>query len=406
LFSWYKSKFLDKNQIKTDTQVLQCRFSAIFAKMQFKEIIGQEQVRQRLIASVMENRVSHAQLFLGPPGSGNLALSLAYIQYIGCANKSESDSCGRCNSCNKFSKMIHPDVHFTYPVAGLKEVKNPVSVNFAAQWREAVTENPYLNLQQWYDTIGMENKQGFISVNESADIIKGLSLKSFESEYKFVVIWMPEKMRTDAANKLLKMIEEPPQKTLFILVAEDEEQIISTIRSRTQLIKIKRLLDIELSHALVQRHNVERTKAEMIAHLSQGDYNAAQSLISEEADNSSVDSFIAWMRLCYKLPLKELTGWIDDMAKAGRENQKNFLYYATHMARECLIINFAGEGITRMEESQLTALRPFARRINFNNSFLFVDELNRAHYHIERNGNPKIIFMDLSIKMNSLIGAN
>ncbi|MGI8893196.1 MAG: ATP-binding protein [Bacteroidia bacterium] len=374
--------------------------------MQFKDIIGQEEVKQRLITSVKESRVSHAQLFLGPSGSGSLALALAYIQYIGCENRQANDSCGKCNPCNKFSKMIHPDVHFTYPVAGLRDIKNPKSIHFVAEWRAAVTENPYLNLQQWYDTLGMENKQGYISVEESSEIIKVLSLKSFESEYKFVIIWMPEKMRTDAANKLLKIIEEPPQKTLFIMVAEDEEQIIPTIRSRTQLIKIKRLSDRELANALVEKVGIDRTKAEMAAHLSQGDYNAALTLMTEETDTSDVNKFIDWMRLCYKLQVKELTRWVDEMAKAGRENQKNFLYYATFMARECLMINFAGEEITRMEENQLVALRLFAKRINYNNGFSFVDELNKAHYHIERNGNPKIIFMDLSIKMNSLIGAN
>ena len=377
----------------------------IFAVMQLKDVIGQDEVKIRLINSVKENRVSHAQLFLGSSGSGSLALALAYIQYISCENKGDTDSCGKCNSCVKFNKHIHPDIHYTYPVAGVKEVKNSRSVNFITQWREAILENPYMDLQQWYEWLGMENKQGFISVDESADIIRSLSLKAFESEYKFVLIWMPEKMRTDAANKLLKMIEEPPQKTLFILVAEDEEQIIGTIRSRTQLVKIKRLSEKEISEALTKHFNADRSLAEMVAHLSHGNYNTARSLISEGTDNSGVDNFIAWMRLCYKLPMKDLIRWIDEMAKSGRENQKNFLYYATHMARECLMLNFAGEESTKMDESQITPLRPFAKMINFNNSFSFVDELNKAHYHIERNGNPKIIFMDLSIKMNRLIAS-
>lgn len=362
-------------------------------------------MKKRLITSVKENRVSHAQLFLGPSGAGPLPLALAYIQYIGCENKTD-DSCGKCNSCNKFSKMIHPDVHFTYPVAGVKDVKNPKSVNFLAEWREAVSANPYLDLQEWYEMLGMENKQGLISVDESADIIKSLTLKSFESEYKFVLIWMPEKMRVDASNKLLKMIEEPPQKTLFLLVAEEEDQIIPTIRSRTQLIKINRLPDKELARHLEINHKVDKTRAEMIAHLSQGDINAAMSLISGDSNQGEVQEFIDWMRLCYRLSVKDLAKWIDEISRTGRENQKNFLYYATHMARECLMLNFAGAEATRMDENQLDLLRPFAKRITYDKSFSFVDELNKAHFHIGRNGNPRIIFMDLSIKMNRLIGAN
>ena len=373
--------------------------------MQFKDVIGQEKVKQRLLNSVHENRVSHAQLFLGPGGAGTLPLAMAYIQFIGCENKQAEDSCGHCNSCLKFGKLIHPDEHFTYPVATVKDVKNPKSVNFVGQWREAVTENPYLSLQQWYDLLGMENKQGFISVEESSDIIRGLSLKSFESEYKFVLVWMPEKMRTDAANKLLKIIEEPPQKTLFILVAEDEEQIIPTIRSRTQLVKITRLNDNELAAALVFKFNLDRAKANVLAHLSQGDFITAQTLLAEGAENEAHD-FIDWMRLCYRLPMKDLTKWVDEMAKTGRENQKNFLYYATHIARESLMLNFAGEQAVRLDENQFHSIKKFASQLNFRNGFSFVDELNRAHYHIERNGNPKIVFMDLSIKMNKLIAAN
>ena len=371
--------------------------------MQFEAIIGQEKVKQRLLTSVQENRVSHAQLFLGSPGSGNLALAFAYIQYISCENKSADDSCGTCNACIKMAKHVHPDVHYTYPVAALKDVKITRSVNFITQWREAVLANPYMNLQQWYDYLGMENKQGFISVEESSDIIKQLSLKSFESEYKFVIIWMPEKMRTDAANRLLKIIEEPPQKTLFILVAEEADQIITTIRSRTQLVKINRLKDEEIKNTLVTKHIAEPKQAEVIAKLSQGDYNAALDLVAEGAETSEVDNFIAWMRLCYQLKVKELSGWVDDMAKTGRENQKNFLYYSTHLARECMMLNFAGDDTVRMADEQLTMLRPFAKMINYDNGFAFVDELNKAHFHIERNGNPKIVFMDLSLKMNKLI---
>lgn len=373
--------------------------------MQFKDIIGQEKIKHRLLNSVHENRVSHAQLFLGPAGAGTLPLAMAYIQFIGCENKQAEDSCGLCNFCIKSRKLIHPDIHFTYPVATVKDVKNPKSVNFVSQWREAITENPYLSLQQWYDGLGMENKQGFIPVEESSDIIRGLSLKSFESEYKFVLVWMPEKMRADAANKLLKIIEEPPQKTLFVLVAEDEGQIIPTIRSRTQLIKINRLTDSELARALVSKFNIDQTKANILAHLSQGDFITAKALLAEGAENESHD-FIDWMRLCYRLPMKDLTKWIDEMAKTGRENQKNFLYYATHMARESLMMNFAGAQVVRLEESQFLPIKKFASQLNFRNGFSFVEELNKAHYHIERNGNPKIVFMDLSIKMNKLLVAN
>src|SRR5690606_17136804 len=216
-------------------------------------------VKKKLIHTVKENRVSHAQLFLGSSGSGSLALAIAFAQYISCTNKTEEDSCGECSSCTKFQKLAHPDLHFAFPVASNKRVKDkPTSKDYIKEWREALMHSPYLNLNDWYQKIEIENKQGSISVHESADIIKALSYKTYESEYKTLIIWMPEKMNASTANKLLKQIEEPEQKTLILLVAEDEEQIISTVRSRTQLVKVPLLDQESIGNYLIREYGLQQ----------------------------------------------------------------------------------------------------------------------------------------------------
>jgi DNA polymerase-3 subunit delta' len=371
--------------------------------MQFRDVIGQRAVKLRLTNSVKENRVSHAQLFLGPAGSGNLAMAIAYAQYLVCENKGE-DSCGTCSACIKMNKMVHPDVMYSYPVAPKEKISKPKSIDYAEDWRKAVRENPYMNFNDWVESLSIENKQGIISVEESADILRRLSLKSVESGYKIVVIWQPEKLHISAGNKLLKIIEEPPEQTIFILVANDHEQIISTITSRTQLIKINRISDEEMLENLVSGHGLSRETAKKIVHRADGDYREALLLLNHDPqEDDDGQLFLDWMRNCLKSNVANIAAFSESMSKVGREKQKMFLQTALHIARECIVMNYADHTMVRMEGKEFEDFRRFSPFVNKNNAEQFVEELNKAHFHLERNANTKILFTDLSFAMNQLL---
>lgn len=376
--------------------------------MLFSQIIAQQKVKERLITSVKEERISHAQLFSGREGAGALPLAMAYAQYINCENRSETDSCGKCNACIKIQKLIHPDLHFSYPVANVKkEVKQPSSLDFISEWREALLENPYLGVNEWIRAIvGDENKQLFISVEESADIIHKLSLKTFESPFKILIMWLPEKMRTDAANKLLKIIEEPPGKTVFIFVSENHDQLPATILSRLQFIKINRPSDNDIRNALVNRSGISVQEAKRIVHLADGNYNLAQSLAKNEIGEVELEQeFLEWMRICFN-PFKDvkvMTAWVDKKAKEGRENQKNFLSFCLEASRECLVSNYGNREQLRFDEEAFPGFQKFSAFVTRYNIEEFSEALNKAHYHIERNANPKILFLDLCLKMHSIL---
>ncbi len=372
--------------------------------MQFSDIIGQGEVKQRLAHSVNENRVSHAQLFLGAEGSGNLAMAIAYAQYIVCENKTGNDSCGACAACIKMKKLVHPDVTFSYPVAPREKITKPKSVDFVEEWRKAVLANPYMNFNDWVEFLDIENKQGIISVEESADIIRRLSLKSVESGYKIVIIWQPEKLNVAAANKLLKIIEEPPDKTLFLLVAQNHEQIISTISSRTQLIKINRISENEMLENLVSIHGVTKDVAKKIVHRADGNYREALLMISNDPDEEDdAKMFLSWMRNCWQANLPGISEFADSMSKTGREKQKVFLQSALRYTRECLVINYADHSMIKIEGKEFEDFKKFAPFVHKKNADQFTDELNKAHFHLERNANSKILFTDLSLTMHRLL---
>jgi len=375
--------------------------------MQFKEIIGHDKVKSRLIKSVNEERISHAQLFLGQEGCGNLPMAIAYAQYISCLNKSDTDSCGECTSCVKFQKLAHPDLHFVFPVATSAEVKkDPVSANYIHQWREANLEEPYLSLANWQDRIETGNKQLLISKNESESILKILSLKTYESEYKTMIIWYPERFNIASGNKLLKIIEEPPSKTLFILVAHDAEQIISTILSRTQLVKIGRIKEEVLQSELVKKYGLEDAVANKIAHQSDGNFINAQKLIEHSAlEEEFHELFKIWMRSAFKGNVPGLITWSEEIAKTafGREKQKQFLKYALHLVRESLIKNYGDSEMERIAENEAKFLSNFAPYVHGANCIEIIELFNHASYHIERNANPKILFLDVSLKLTKLL---
>ncbi len=372
--------------------------------MFFRQVIGQENIKKSLLQSVKDSRVSHAQLFAGSDGSGNLALALAYARYVSCRNKQEGDSCGECPSCKKYSKLIHPDLHFVFPVVKTPKFKDPVSDNFLNEWRAMVNKNPYFNLDQWFSFIGAENAQGLIYSHESEEIIRKLNLKPFESEFKVMIIWMPEKMHVACSNKLLKMIEEPPSKTLFLLVAENEENIITTIRSRCQLIKIPPIDDVSVETALSTVQGAEGANIESIVHLARGNYRRALELLQpDEMSAFNLERFKELMRLSYGRKFLDLFRWSEVLSAVGREKQKSFLLYSMKLLRENFVSNLKNNALVFMADDEADFSKRFAPFINERNIIQLSKLLEEAFNHVSMNGNPRIIFTDMAFKVTKLI---
>ena len=369
--------------------------------MRFKDIIGQEKVKHKLIQTIRDNRVSHAQLFLGPESSGSLALALAYAQFINCENKLEDDSCGECSSCKKYSKIVHPDLHFSFPFFA-KNGKE-TSLDYIIDWRKAFLKNPYLSLEYWRDFTNAENKQANINIAECHKIIQSLSLKPFEAEYKVLIMWLPEYLGKNG-NALLKLIEEPAQKTLFLLVAENQDQILTTILSRTQLVKINRPKEAEIKSFLMQEHSVNEEQAKQIAFISDGNVEKAMASIAESAHNSFYELFRNWILLCFKndgLGLVELVE--KDFPKMGRENQKSFILYAINIMREVLLIKNDLRQIVRLAGKEETLASRFADLFSHDQLEAIITLFEETSFNIERNANPKILFLDVSLQLILLL---
>jgi len=372
--------------------------------MLFKDIIGQNKIKERLIQSVKENHVSHSQLITGPEGCGKLAMAIAYAQYISCISKKDTDSCGECSSCKRYQRLVHPDLHFVFPVVKTSAFKKPVSNDFIKQWREMLLENPYFNDEDWYKKIGVANSQGMIYSQESDEINHILNMATYESEYKVMIIWLPEKMHIFCANKLLKMIEEPPPKTLFLLVSEDEEQIIPTIRSRCQHIKMNGIEPEFLMEALEKHPNAKGKDIEGIVRLSHGNYRKALELISSDEDNFyNLENFMKLMRLTYSRRFYEIFDWINEISTAGREKQKSFLQYSLKMLRENFIYNLKNPELSFMDEREKSFSSKFSPFVNEKNIIPMSEEIEKAYRDISMNGNPSIIFTDISFKIMKLI---
>ena len=379
--------------------------------MLFSEILGQDHIKSHLATSANSGRIPHAQLFIGPEGSGTLPLAIAYAQYILCANTNRENKEGNA-ACNlKFQNLSHPDLHFVFPVASNSEVKShPVSANFLKHWREFVAETPYGSLFDWYKKIDIANKQGQIGVDEATEIVKSLSLKAYEGGYKVMIIWMADKMNTATANKLLKLLEEPPQKTVFLLIAESEDDLLQTILSRCQILHFNALPEQVIADGLVTRKNVEPKTALKMAHQAQGNYNKALHLLHKTADELPVEEwFVMWVRAAFRAKgnaaaIHDLIAWSEQIAAIGREAQKQFLNFCIDMFRQALLINYNAKELVYMEPTvekfKLANFAPFVNGSNINDIF---KELSDALYHIERNGNAKIILTDLSIKLTRLI---
>jgi DNA polymerase-3 subunit delta' len=374
--------------------------------MFFRDIIGQEALKARLIQTVRENRVSHAWLFFGPEGAGVLPMVLAFAGYILCTGRNENDACGSCVSCNKVGKFIHPDLHFVFPVNKTRSLEkdNVTSDDFIAEWRTFLLKNPYGRLTQWYDFIDLENKQGVINTEESKRLAGKLNLKSFESDYKVVIIWQPEKMNDQASNKLLKLLEEPPPLTIFLLVSEIPDQLLATVRSRCIPVKIPRISDSDLSEAIVNKHIIQKDKATDIVRLASGNYLKALELISETEDiKYNFIKFRDLMRSCFKTNIPELVKQAEELSVLTREKQKSFLEYGLRTLRESLALHFNTPGIVYITDEEQQFTPNFAPFINGNNVVPFMDELNNAIRDIERNANGRIVFLDLALKLAALL---
>ncbi len=379
--------------------------------MLFEEIIGQENIKNHLIRTVANGRIPHAQLFVAPQGSGALPMAIAFAEYILCKNydKEQSPEKTRCNHIAE--KLIHPDLHFVFPVATNSKVKShPVSNLFLEDWRIFVRETPYGSLYNWYQHIGIEKKQGQIGVDEAEDIVKKLSLKSYEGGFKVMIIWMAEKLNTSAANKLLKIIEEPPEDTILILIAEDEEQIIKTILSRCQILRFKSLSEGEIRKALIRNEKVDEKLAAKIAHRANGNYNKAIHLLHNDANDLAFENwFIFWVRTAFKAKgdaevIKDLVSWSDEIARSGRETQKRFLQYCLQFFRQAMLLNYKVDELVYYEpQTQNFDIRKFAPFVHSTNIVKISGALDEAIYHIERNGNAKIILLDLSIKLTRFL---
>lgn len=372
--------------------------------MFFKDVIGQEEIKKRLIRSVKEERISHAQLFTGPEGTGKLALALAFAQYVSCRNRGENDSCGECASCRKYKKLAHPDLHFVFPVFPTKEFKKPVSDDFLPRWREMVKKTPYFTLSQWLGFIENENAQGLIYERESDSIMRKLNLKSFESEFKVMIIWLPEKMHVACSNKLLKLIEEPPNKTLFLLVTEDEESIITTIRSRAQLLKVPFIDNESMKNALENLEGADKEQIPDAVHLASGNFVKALEYLNPDEDTQFYfTKFQEMMRFAYKREVKELVDWAEEMGRIGRDRQKSFFSFALRLIREYFVMNMKKPNLVYLNNEEKQWGKNFAPFINERNIVPFANEFELGIKHISMNGNARIIFLDTALRMVRLI---
>jgi DNA polymerase III subunit delta' len=387
-------------------------------RMLLRDIIGQDEVKRHLTNLIRENRLSHALLFLGKEGAGALPLAIAFAQYIVCEKVNGSlasttslfgeepaepltNACGKCAACIKANELVHPDIHFSYPVIPKKSGDKPVSTDFITEWREFIEKNPYGNVYDWLQFIGAENKQGNITAQECNEIIRKLSIKSFESEYKILLLWMPEYLGNEG-NKLLKLIEEPPANTLFILIAENESLILPTILSRVQLVKIPALEMKDVEWALTARRNIPADQARRISSISSGNYREALQLLQHAGEDWQT-IFRDWLNSIMKTGPIAQVKWIDEMSKQGREKQKQFLRYCNHLLEQAIRLQLMDSQQVLIPEDE----RDFAERLNklagIQQQEAMIEEIDKASYYVERNANPKMLFHALTIKLYHII---
>lgn len=371
--------------------------------MLFKDVIGQEEIKTRLIQEADEGHVAHALLFYGPEGCGKLPLALAFARYLLCSHPADGEPCGQCNNCRMSEQWAHPDLHFVFPVVKYKDAARSVSDVYLTEWRAQLKRNPYFGLDEWLEDMQAGNQQAMIYSAESDAIQKKLSLKSNQGGKKVMIIWLPEKMNLECANKLLKLLEEPPAETHFLLVSEQLETVLPTIVSRAQCVALKRLPQEEIAGALVKQ-GCDSEHAKRVAHTANGNLIEAQHLLQSNADEGLFfDLFVILMRLSYQRKIKDLKKWSEQIAALGREKQKNFLNYCQKLVRENFIYNFHLPDLNYETAEEENFSLKFARFINERNVIQIMDELTRAQRDIEQNGNPKFVFFDFALKIIVLL---
>lgn len=372
--------------------------------MYFKEIIGQEEIKSRLIQSARIGVVPHAQLFTGRGGTGTFALALAYARYLNCTNRSETDSCGQCPSCKKFDALAHPDLHFVFPIISKKDKKKEICDDYLEEWRSFLSGRPYFNFDNWLDFIEAGNSQATIYSRESEEIIHKLNLKIYEANYRILLVWLPEKLHPVCANKLLKLIEEPPANTVILMVSEQPEQVLGTIVSRTQRIHVHPIKQEKMIEAIMSNYGLSPEDAQHIAHLSCGDFLQATEAISlNEENNFFLEQFKSMMRNSWARNVKGMKQLADTLAAIGRERQKNYLAYCQHLIRENFMYRFMSPELNYMNNDEAGFATKFAPFVNERNVIDLMEELANAERDIAQNVNAKMVFFDLSLKITVLI---
>lgn len=373
--------------------------------MKFGEIVGHEELKKRLRDNIDAGRVSHAQLFCGESGWGTLQLALAYVQYLHCTNRTDGDSCGKCTSCLQMEALAHPDMHFVFPIANLK--KNPTCDALLDRWREICGENDAIfDEHMWYEAIDAENSQGIIPVKEASEIIRKLSFKAFEGEYKSVIIWLPERMNREAANSLLKILEEPWDKTLFVLVSEKPDSLLTTITSRTQSVMVGRIEEGALESYATRRLGANGEQAAVAARLSDGSVTELRRIVSEGGSSQAADNFELFtrlMRLSYSNKHLELFDWAEQVASSGREGQKSFLEYALRLIRESYMLTAGMESVSYLWGDEKAFCSKFAPFVANHNVEALVAETEKALRDVGQNGNPRIVFCHYALAISKLI---
>ncbi len=373
--------------------------------MLFSDIIGHDDTKQRLLRAVQTNHLAHALLFDGPTGSANLALALALAQYVNCEDKTDFDACGRCAACVKIQKLVHPDLHMVFPVANT--AKGKTSEAYLADWRTFLLERPYRTLPDWLETTGADNKQGNISAEEARNILQKLALKSYEGAYKIMLIWLPELMNVASANALLKVLEEPPAQTLFLLVSNQPDKLLITILSRTQRVAVRAFTDEEVATYLRQYENLDETTARRLAYLADGNLAEALQLSHDEAKGTGTSAqhtwFAEWMRDCYKQDLTKLVKQAEQFDGFSKEKQKGLLDYSIRLYRDLFLWQQGANALLRLPDDELNFVKNFSKVLTIHHIERIVADLNEAAYHLERNARAKMILLDMSLTFSRLI---
>ena len=369
--------------------------------MRFKNIIGQNNLKSKLTKEVLNEKISHAQMFLGEPGFGGLPMALGFAQYLFCENRTEEDSCGICPSCKQVNELQHPDLHFSFPTV---QSISKTSDGLLSDWRKQIKEQAYFSAFDWIKRIDPKESKPIISVFESSEIQRKLRLKSYQGGYKILIMWLPETMNAACANKILKTLEEPPEKTLFLLVSANADGLLDTIRSRCQIIQLQRIDSALISEEIARKFNIDKEKCQSITSFSQGDLLRAYEIASSNEDEDALkDAFMAMMRSSYKKNVIEMMDWAELMSKKGRERQKIFLKYTLHMLRQCIVKNYMGEKLVQVSNEEGAFIERFSPFVSGNNIREFMKTFDEAFYQLERNANPKILFTLLCFQSMRLL---